>query len=58
MGIISFIITTETISSIVTTTSSLGSVSRFMAIPITTIRMITGTMITPERRPAISTGAI
>ena len=56
-GIISFIITTETISSIVTTASSLGSVTRFMAIPITTIRMITGTMITPERRPTTSIGA-
>ena len=48
-GIISFIITMKIVSSIATTASSLGSVTRSMGILTTTTRMITGTMATLER---------
>jgi hypothetical protein len=56
-GTISFIITMEIVSSIATTASSLGSVTRSMGI-LTTTRTITGTMATLKRRTAISTGVI
>jgi hypothetical protein len=58
MGTISFIITIEIISSMITTASSLGSVTHFMGILTTTTRTITSTMVTRERRTATSIGVI